>query len=125
MLDVEKENFRRRFPNLSGEVDEEAGSLPPDPAASEEANSQSDGTLAKEIVHKKPMRGFDGYDPTTVDFLRRCGSEKEAQEIIEYMEKKGEIARSEAQRMRSQLKTKGLRSFGPKKDYGYYLKILE
>jgi len=71
------------------------------------------------------LRGFDSYDPTVVDFIRRCGSEKEAQEIIEYMEKKKEIGKGEAQRMRNQLKTKGLRSFGPKKDYGYYLKIIE
>ncbi len=125
VLDVEKENFRRRFPNLSGEVDEEAMGIPLDPVATEELNSKSSTALAKENVQKKPMRGFDGYDPTAVDFIRRCGSEKEAQEIVEYMEKKGEIGRSEAQRMRSQLRRKGLRSFGAKKEYGYYLKSPE
>ncbi len=125
MLNVEKENFRRRFPKLSGEVDEEVMGIPLDLTATDELNSKSSNALAKENVQKKPMRGFDGYDPTAVDFIRRCGSEKEAQEIVEYMEKKGEIERSEAQRMRSQLRTKGLRSFGVKKEYGYYLKSPE
>ena len=78
-----------------------------------------------EPLRKKPIRSFDGYDPNAVDFIRRCGSEEEAHEIIEYMEQTGEIGRGEAQRMRSQLKTKGLRSFGAKKEYGYYMKNIE
>jgi len=76
-------------------------------------------------LKKKPIRSFDGYNPNVVDFIRRCKSEKEAQEIIEYVEGTGEIGKSEAQRMRSQLKTKGLRSFGAKKEYGYYMKTIE
>jgi hypothetical protein len=91
----------------------------------EEMGSKATNATLMEPVKKKPIRGFDGYDPNAVDFIRRCGSEKEAQEIIEYMERTGEIRKSEAQRMRSQLKTKGLRSFGAKKEYGYYMKSIE
>lgn len=123
-MDIEKEGFKRRFPNLSVELDDEAADVPIDHAASEETAKTANLATA-ELSQKKPVGSFDGYDPTAVDFIRRCGSEKEAQEIIDYMERKGEIGRSEAQKMRSQLRSKGLRSFGAKKEYGFYLKSIE
>ncbi len=124
-LDVEKEKFRRRFPTLTSEVEEEALSTPVDLGATEDEGTKTASDPKIELTQKKPLRGFDGYNPTVVDFIRRCESEKDAQEIIEYMEKTGEIGRSEAQKMRNQLRTKGLRSFGAKKEYGYYLKNIE
>lgn len=122
---MDKEKFRKRFPSLSEEVNDGVMSLTVDQAVEEEETPKTaDSTLAQSAP-RKPARSLDGYDPTVVDFIRRCGSEKEAQEIIDYMERKREIGRSEAQRMRSQLRTKGLRSFGAKKEYGYYLKNLD
>jgi hypothetical protein len=38
------------------------------------------------------------------------------------MERKGEIQRQYADKLRNQLKKEGLRSFGPKKEHDYYLK---
>jgi len=38
------------------------------------------------------------------------------------MEKRGEISRNYAQKLRTQLKKKGVRSFGAKRDDGYYLR---
>jgi hypothetical protein len=37
------------------------------------------------------------------------------------MEKKGEIKEQYAQKLRRQLRRKGVRSFGPKKEENYYL----
>ncbi len=125
-LDMDKEKFKRRFPKLSEEINDPSLSDTTDEAEEEgEAPSTGDAPARAPIEQKKPIRNFDGYNPTAVDFIRRCGSEKEAQEIIDYMERSGEIGRSEAQQMRSQLRAKGLRSFGAKKEYGYYLKNLE
>lgn len=124
-MDVEKSKFRSKFPNLAYWVDKEITDIPDDSKSAEELGSQMDNPTLIEPLKKKPMRGFDGYDPNAVDFIRRCGSEKEAQEIIEYLARTGEIGKSEAQRMRSQLKAKGLRSFGAKKEYGYYMKNIE
>jgi hypothetical protein len=123
-MDVEKEKFRRRFPNLASEVDEESTGIHTDSTIAEELNGEASIALPREPVKKKLIRSFDGYDPNAIDFIRRCGSEKEAQEIIEYLERTGEIGRSEAQRMRVQLRSKGLRSFGAKKEYGYYMKSI-
>ncbi len=82
---------------------------------------------AERIAQPKPRRmpekyRFWGYEPTVIDFIRRCDTEEEALEVINYLEKKGEISREYAERLRKQLKEKGLRSFGTKKEPGYYFK---
>ena len=43
-------------------------------------------------------------------------------EIIEYLERKGEISKDYAETLRKQLREKGVRSFGPLKKPGYYLR---
>ncbi|HEX9261039.1 MAG TPA: DUF2095 family protein, partial [Candidatus Bathyarchaeia archaeon] len=57
-----------------------------------------------------------------VDFIRRCDTEAQAQEIIAYLQKKGEITIEYADELRCQLKRDGVRSFGPKKEENYYFK---
>ncbi|MEM2715000.1 MAG: DUF2095 family protein, partial [Candidatus Bathyarchaeia archaeon] len=71
---------------------------------------------------KAASRKFDGYNPDVIDFIRRCDTEEQAEEIIAYLEKKGEISQSYASNLRKQLKEKGVRSFGPKKEEAYYLR---
>ena len=65
---------------------------------------------------------FRGFMPTVIDFIRRCDTEEEALEIIEYMEKRGEITSEYAYHLKRQLSEMGLRSFGSKKDVGFYFK---
>ncbi len=123
---MDKEKFRRKFPKISEEMDE--GSVSDtieDDDEEEDAPTQEETPAVAPADQKKADRNFDNYNPTVVDFIRRCGSEKEAQEIIDYMERGGEIGRGEASQMRSQLRSKGLRSFGAKKEYGYYLKSID
>jgi len=89
--------------------------------------------LAKEISEKKMCISINGVrwheeeedelrNPGVISFLRRCRTEKEALEVIEWMEKRGEISKEYAEDLRKQLKTRGLRSFGPFKEDGYYFK---
>ncbi len=59
-------------------------------------------------------------DPKVIDFLQRCETEVQALEIISYLKEQGEISESEASEISHQLKSKGLRSFGPLKTTGYY-----
>ena len=47
---------------------------------------------------------------------------EQAEEIINYLEKRCEISSEFAKNLRNQLKTKGVRSFGMKKEDEYYLK---
>jgi hypothetical protein len=110
-MDVEKKRFRRMFPNLAQEMDNgEYGT---------KINSvRSDSTTGEEAAAKK----FMDYNPDVIDFLRRCDKAEQADEIICYMEKRGEISGKYAKKLRKQLKEKGVRSFGSKKEDDYYLK---
>jgi hypothetical protein len=63
---------------------------------------------------------FSGYSPDVIDFLRRCTTQDEALEIISFLEKRGEINAVHAEELREQLRSRGLRSFGTKKSWGYY-----
>ena len=52
---------------------------------------------------------FWGYVPDVIDFIRRCDTEEQALEIIDFLEKRGEISREYANKLRRQLKEKGLK----------------
>lgn len=71
---------------------------------------------------KAASRKFANYVPDVIDFLRRCDTVRQAEEIICYLEERGEISPDYARRLRKQLKEKGVRSFGSKKEDDYYLK---
>jgi hypothetical protein len=62
------------------------------------------------------------FNPQAVDFLRRCDTEAQAEEIIVYLEKKGEITKEYACELRAQMKKEGVRCFGPKKEENHYFK---
>ena len=62
------------------------------------------------------------FNPSAVDFIRRCDTEAQAEEIIAYLQKKGEITCDYAEELRCQLKREGVRSFGPKKEDNYYFR---
>jgi len=84
--------------------------------------------LAKEILSKKPQLKVKiqdplrGFQPSVVDFIRRANTVEEAEEVINYLEQRGEITSQEAREIRKQLREKGLESFGPKKRPGYYFR---
>jgi hypothetical protein len=110
-MDVENKRFRRMFPNLAEEL--ENGNC------GTKINSvRIDATTGEKAISKK----FADYNPDVIDFLRRCDKAEQAEEIIDYMEKKKEISCEYATKLRKQLKKKGVRSFGSKKEDDYYLK---
>ena len=101
---MKRDEFKKRFPALAKEMEEGKGKV----------------DFEFEIELPKPQRKFAGYEPNVIDFIRRCSGEEEALEIIEYLRGREEITVEEADRLRRQLEDDGLRSFGPKKDPGYY-----
>jgi hypothetical protein len=110
-VEFDKETFKKLFPNLANELNLNEhkvaiNSVRTDVQAGERAASEN----------------FVNYVPDVIDFIRRCEKEEEAEEIIAYLEKRGEIKKQYAERLRKQLKEKGVRSFGPKKEENYYLK---
>lgn len=56
--------------------------------------------------------------PSVMDHLLGCETADEAYEIIEYFEKRDELDKRLAKKMREQIEKKGLRSFGEKREKG-------
>jgi len=113
-MEMEKERFERMFPHLVDEMTSEKNRL-----SIKAPRSEPEGE------GKEDSSTFEGYEPGVVDFLRRCDDEKQAVEVINYLEKKGEISSSHAAKLKKQLKEKGVRSFGTKKGENYYIRQAE
>ena len=111
-MDLKKEKFRKMFPNLASEITNET-------CMTKIESVRSEANKGKKINSKNK---FKSYSPDVIDFLRRCENQKQAEDIICYLEKRKEISFEYAKKLRTQLKTKGIRSFGSKKENDYYLK---
>lgn len=106
-MDLTKEQLKKLFPNLAKELD----------AKGEKTSLNS---LLTNIQIKDQDR-FRHYAPDIYDFLRRCDTAEQAEEIITFMVRNGKIQKELAKRLQKQLKEKGVRSFGFKKSDNYYL----
>lgn len=100
MREYSKEELRKMFPNLMKEL-------------------EGDSTGDKIALKIDKSRGFQ---PTVIDFIKRCEKDEEAFEIIDYLEKKGEITKEYAESLRTRIREKGIRSFGRKRKPGYYFR---
>jgi hypothetical protein len=111
IVEIDKKSFKKMFPNLSEELEGGESKV-----AIDSVRTDSD-TAEKSLADK-----FRNYNPTVVDFIRRCDMEAQAEAIIVYLEKRGELTKEYAGQLRKQLKRKGVRSFGSKKGENYYFK---
>jgi hypothetical protein len=101
---MEKKDFKKQFPKLAEEMESGVGKA--------DIEFQGEKPRAK--------RKFAEHDPDSIDFIRRCSTEDQAYEIIEYLEKRGELTKEGADELCKQLREQGLKSFGRKKKYGHY-----
>ncbi len=109
-MSIAKKDLKLIFPNLIDEIENQTNfSI----ELVTQMSKQEDKTTSKT---------FSGYNPDIIDFIRRCDTEDEAVEIIRYMEKKLEISKEYATNLIKEIKVKGVRSFGPKKEIDYYSK---
>ena len=108
---MEKKTFKRLFPHITKEMEKGTSKV--------DLDVLKETSLSIEPKDSK-QRKYAGYQPTAVDFIRRCKTIKQAEEIIDYLKNKGDIQQEEEQALRKQLKDKGLRSFGPRKEPGFY-----
>jgi len=111
-VEQDRESFKKMFPNLVKELQTDDNKV----QLNSVRTDQEDGEKAA------ISQSFDDYMPDVIDFIRRCDTKEQAEEIIGYMEKRGEIDKKYAQKLRKQLKENGIRSFGTKKEQDYYLK---
>jgi len=106
--EYDREEFEERFPALAEELGERG--------------LQINGyrTSENDSIEEDDVRDFSGYNPTIIDFLRRCETDEEALEIINWMEERGEITHKMARELRVTLAQRGVRAFGAKKEWGWY-----
>jgi hypothetical protein len=125
-VEIDKKSVNRMFPNLIKELEEgeskvRIDSVRADPVKAEETEVGAEELTVAESESALPDK-FRHYNPTVVDFIRRCDTSSQAEEIVAYLLKRGEITEEYASEVRLQLKKEGLRSFGPKKEEGDYFK---
>jgi hypothetical protein len=130
---MEKKDIRKMFPHLFDELEIGEVKVPingirknPAEAESEVAEECSCDEFTQEVDEvtestETPDK-LRHFNPQAVDFLRRCDTEVQAEEIIVYLQKKGEITVEYAEQLRSQLKKDGVRAFGPKKEENHYFR---
>ncbi len=103
------EDFRKAFPALSRELE-----------SGDTVRYRIGGVRTlSESADPEPT---DHFTPDVVDFIRRCDTEEQAMEIVDFLLKRGEISKSQAKAIKAQLRTQGVRSFGSKKEAGHYLR---
>jgi len=112
--EVTRQKFRQRFPNLTTELaDTTSPSVRIDGVRWEE-------TDRTQVTSTSDRSKFTGFSPDVIDFIRRCSTNQEVLEIIDFLEKRHEIDAAYAKALRQQLKRHGLRSFGTRKTWGHY-----
>ena len=62
----------------------------------------------------------DLFNPGPISFIRRCATNEEAIEIIDYLLSRGEISKRKYENLKNKLLKDGLESFGERKTWGYY-----
>ncbi len=97
---ISKEEFKKLFPNIAKELEENNG-------------------ITLKVDKSR------GYNPTVIDFIKRCEKDEEALEIIDFLEKRKEISEEYAESLRKRIKEKGVRSFGKKREPGYYFRAFK
>jgi len=126
---IDKHSLKKMFPHLYRELAEEDSenkitidAVYENPEEAENAADIKDVTEEEflEPTTTKPVDKLRHFNPTAIDFIRRCDNEAQAQEIISYLQKRGEITQQQAQELENTLKQKGIRGFGPKKEENYY-----
>jgi hypothetical protein len=125
---IDKKSIKKIFPHLyqeleNGEVKVPINAVRKNPAEAEEtAVGEECECTEEEFTRPETPDKLRHFNPSAVDFIRRCDTEVQAEEIIAYLQKKGEISKENAEQMRCQLKRDGVRSFGPKKEEYHYFK---
>lgn len=102
MSRVSENELRKNFPQLFKEL-------------------ESGKSIEDKLIKMKVDKGR-GYEPSALDFLKRCNDDKEAFEVIDYLERRGEITKAYATTLKRQVKEKGVKFFGEKRRPGHYFR---
>ncbi len=127
---MEKKDLKKMFPHLYDELEGGEVKVPIDGIRKNAAEAEGEVGDCFDACHESMEAPVGNempdklrhFNPQAVDFLRRCDTEEQAEEIIVYLEKKGEITKEYASELRCQMKKDGIRAFGPKKGENHYFR---
>lgn len=108
MPEYDPDTFKEKFPSIFKEMEKDENTLDVDGVRTKSEDDEESSTKGK------------SPEPSAVDYLRLCDEDEEALEIIDYMEEEGKIDPGYAEELREQLNSRGLSSFGPKREPGEY-----
>ena len=123
---IDKKSLKKIFPHLYHELEEDSenkvsiDAVRDSPEAAEKA-AEIEDICEEEFL--KPIKTTDKlrhFNPSAIDFIRRCDTDEQVQEIIFYLRKRGELTQEQAKELECTLKQKGVRGFGSKKEENYY-----
>ncbi|MHA2031875.1 MAG: DUF2095 family protein [Candidatus Kariarchaeaceae archaeon] len=114
--EITSDDLKEKFPNLHAEMTNDNMKIKIDDV--EESFSRSEET--DQTLDSTDL--FRNFEPSTIDFIRRAQSDKEAEEIIRFTQQQGNISPEEAVKLLDQLSKEGVRSFGPIKTPGHYFR---
>jgi hypothetical protein len=123
---IDKRSLKKMFPHLYRELEEDSenkisiDAIHDSPETAENAAEIEDVCEEEFLKPTKPVDKLRHFNPSAIDFIRRCDTNEQAQEIITYLRKRGEITQEQAQELEHTLKQKGVRGFGTKKEEHYY-----
>ncbi|MEM2123146.1 MAG: DUF2095 family protein [Candidatus Bathyarchaeia archaeon] len=100
---MDLEEFKRRFPHLALEM-------------------QGSSNKSLRTIIDGEVYPFLGYEPGVEDYIRRCSTMEEAEQTIMWLLENGELSMERAEELKRKLRSGGLKSFGPKKKPGHYLR---
>ena len=112
MNDDDDDEFRKSFPKLSKELDDDSINIPITSIRSEDSTQENEKQVLSDELR----------NPDVISFIRRADTDEDALEIIDFLLKRGEIIEEYANELKLQLGMMGVRSFGTKKEPGYYEK---
>jgi len=122
---TDRNSIKKMFPNLFKELEGGVNKVAIEGVRANASRAEESEIDAREIsIETKtvPTEKFRHYNPDITDFIRRCDTKAQAEEIVAFMLKRGEITEEYACEVRDKLRREGIRSFGPKKEDGYYFK---
>ena len=108
------EEFRKKYSHLAKELEDSPSMLPLRMATDKSASNAN-----------PPADLLKGFVPSALDYIRRCKTNEEALEIINYLEAKEEIDSKTAESLRKKLASECLLVFGPPKKPGHYYSCAE
>jgi hypothetical protein len=108
------EKIREKLPALYDELTNKKMSMRID-EVEDESHSFSSRENEKELLDP-----FSNYEPDVFDFLARAKTNEEGLEIIDFLNKQGQISAETAEELTEKVQTLGIRCFGPKRSDNYY-----